>query len=309
MSRMMDDGLRTRSGHCIQCHPSKIAYASRNSEAADLYIAGSYTSKVLKRKASSRQAAIKLILIIVVFGFVACGFVRIDDPEIIGGGIKSIKIVALGDSTTEASWDGNAKEVYTSRLQRELEKYGIEAEVINAGISNTDSRQALARLDYDVRRHNPDVVIVQFGINDSWIDASLGRSEPRLTLTEYRACLEKIIDTLKGEGTGVIIMTSNPMRWSELYGEELRDPVLGFDFDDARGLNLLLEVYVEEVRLIAAEKKVPLIDVFKKFEDYDLIENKSIHDLLIPDDEMHPNDLGHQLIAKWLTDLLIAEFY
>jgi hypothetical protein len=40
--------LRTRSGHCIQCHPSKIAYASRHSEAADLYIAGSYTSKILK---------------------------------------------------------------------------------------------------------------------------------------------------------------------------------------------------------------------------------------------------------------------
>ena len=40
--------LRTRSGHCIQCHPSKIAYASRHSEAANLYIAGSYISKILK---------------------------------------------------------------------------------------------------------------------------------------------------------------------------------------------------------------------------------------------------------------------
>jgi len=40
--------LRTRSGHCIQCHPSKIAYSSRHSEAAELYIAGSFSSKLLK---------------------------------------------------------------------------------------------------------------------------------------------------------------------------------------------------------------------------------------------------------------------
>lgn len=40
--------LRTRSGHCIQCHPSKIAYASRHSESAYLYVAASHKTKILK---------------------------------------------------------------------------------------------------------------------------------------------------------------------------------------------------------------------------------------------------------------------
>jgi len=248
-----------------------------------------------------------LLPIMAIITSVCCGAESSNVSSNNGAGTKIIKIVALGDSTTEADWEGNAKEVYASRLQPELQKHGVEAEVINAGISNTTSRQALARLDNDVRRHKPDVVIVQFGINDSWIDASLGRTEPRLTLEEYRDCLTTIIDTLRGDGARVILMTSNPMRWSEYYGEELRDPALGFDFNDVRGINRLLDIYVEEVRHIAAEKEVPLIDVFERFEAYGQVENQSIHDLLIPGDEMHPNDLGHAMIAQWLADLLLAE--
>ncbi len=82
---------------------------------------------------------------------------------------ETIKIVALGDSTTEAGWEGNAREVYTERLKRDLETNGVDADIVNAGIGDTTSRHALARFDNDVRRHDPDFVIVQFGINDSWI--------------------------------------------------------------------------------------------------------------------------------------------
>lgn len=41
--------LKTRSGgHCIQCHPSKIAYASRHSKANYLYIYGSLNARLIK---------------------------------------------------------------------------------------------------------------------------------------------------------------------------------------------------------------------------------------------------------------------
>lgn len=218
---------------------------------------------------------------------------------------ETVKIVALGDSTTADDWEGNASEVYAVRLKRNLRTNGVDADVVNAGISNTTSRQALARLDDDVRRHNPDFVIVQFGINDSWIDAYQGRVEPRLSLDEYTYCLTTIVDILNEDGARVIMMTPNPMRWSEMYGEELRDPALGFDFDDPRGINRLLDIYTERVRQIALEKGAPLIDVSAKFEAYDRIDGQSIHELLIPDDEMHPNDAGHALIARWLTSEIL----
>jgi len=218
-----------------------------------------------------------------------------------------IRIVALGDSTTEAGWEGNAKSVYPERLEAALETRGIDVEMINAGISNTTSRQAVERLDSDVRRFDPDYVIIQFGINDSWIDASLGRTEPRLTLDEYEGYLKTIIETLRADGAKPILMTANPMRWSELYGDELKDPALGFDFDDPRGINRLLDVYSERVREIAREEKVPLVDVSERFEAYDRVPDQSIRDILLPNDDIHPNDAGHALIAEWLTEILTAD--
>lgn len=230
-----------------------------------------------------------------------------DDPASSAGRGTSIRIVALGDSTTEAGWEGNAQSVYPERLEAALEARGIDVEMINAGISNTTSRQAVERLDSDVRRFDPDYVIIQFGINDSWIDASLGRTQPRLTLDEYEGNLKTIIATLRADGARPILMTANPMRWSALYGDELRDPALGFDFDDPRGINRLLDLYSQRVREIARKEKVPLVDVSQRFEAYDRVPGQSIRDILIPNDDIHPNDAGHALIAEWLTQVLLAD--
>jgi lysophospholipase L1-like esterase len=230
-----------------------------------------------------------------------------DDPPSSARDEAAIRIVALGDSTTEAGWEGNAKSVYPERLEAALEARGIDVDVINAGISNTTSRQAVERLDSDVRRFDPDYVIIQFGINDSWIDASLGRTKPRLTLDEYEGYLKTIIETMRADGAKPILMTANPMRWSELYGHELKDPALGFDFDDPRGINRLLDVYSERVREIAREMNVPLVDVSKRFEAYDRILGQSISDILLPNDDIHPNDAGHAMIAEWLTEILMAD--
>jgi len=40
--------LRTRSGHCVQCDTSKLAYSSRHSQSGYVYIAGSAHQKLIK---------------------------------------------------------------------------------------------------------------------------------------------------------------------------------------------------------------------------------------------------------------------
>jgi len=40
--------LRTRSGHCAQCDPSKIAYQNRYHKAGYVYIAGSLSNRLIK---------------------------------------------------------------------------------------------------------------------------------------------------------------------------------------------------------------------------------------------------------------------
>jgi acyl-CoA thioesterase-1 len=248
------------------------------------------------------------LLLATLVGLAALGCdLRPDGATPRGGREQPIRIVALGDSTTEAGWEGNAKTVYAERLAAALELHGVEAEVINAGISNTTSLQALERLDTDVRRHDPDYVVVQFGINDSWIDAGEGRTAPRLTLHQYGDCLRSIVETLRSDGAEVILMTPNPMRWSAMYGDELRDPALGFDFDDPRGINRLLDVYAERAREIARREEVPLVDVLERFEAHGRAPGQDVRDLLIPNDDIHPNDAGHALIAQWLLEVILAD--
>ncbi len=90
-----------------------------------------------------------------------------------------LRIVALGDSTTAGAldWAPEIKEVYADCLPGALAPSRIEATVVNAGIGDTTTQQAVARLDRDVRRYHPDLVVVQFGINDSWIESdALARS-------------------------------------------------------------------------------------------------------------------------------------
>jgi hypothetical protein len=40
--------LRTRSGHCVQCDPSKLAYQNRYNSEGYVYIAGSLSARVIK---------------------------------------------------------------------------------------------------------------------------------------------------------------------------------------------------------------------------------------------------------------------
>jgi len=139
------------------------------------------------------------------------------DADTTPAGAKLMRIVALGDSTTATAqdWTPQIEEVYADCLPAALDRHGIRAEVVNVGIGGTTTRDAVARLDHDVRRHHPDIVVVQFGINDSWIDADEGRTRPRLTRDEYRRNLKHIIRTLELDGARIVLMTPNPMRWSD----------------------------------------------------------------------------------------------
>jgi lysophospholipase L1-like esterase len=93
-------------------------------------------------------------------------------------------------------WAPSITEVYAECLPRILDAHGIQAEVTNAGIGDTTTREGRARIDQDVRSHAPNLVVIQFGINDSWIDVDVGRTEPRLTREEYRDILRYCIRTL-----------------------------------------------------------------------------------------------------------------
>jgi lysophospholipase L1-like esterase len=217
---------------------------------------------------------------------------------------KRIRIVALGDSTTASyrDWAPVVHEVYADCLPGELEPLGIFAAVINAGIGDTTTEQAVARLDRDVRRFRPDLVVVQFGINDSWIDVDLGKTLPRLSRAQFRDNLRTIIRRLKHDKARIVLMTPNPMRWGDpFYIKAFTERPGLLDVTAVRGIDKLLDVYAQDVRDVARSEAVPLVDIFAAFESYGSVPGQSINDLLLTGDRIHPNQAGQRFVCGLLA--------
>jgi lysophospholipase L1-like esterase len=219
----------------------------------------------------------------------------------------AVRIVALGDSTTASysDWAPQVGRVYADCLAQSLGARAIAVQIFNAGVGDTTTRDAVARLDRDVRSHHPDLVVVQFGINDSWIDADQGKRAPRLTRSEFRANLRYILDTLQGDGAQLVLMTPNPMRWSDPFYIKVFTEKPGLlDTHEARGIDRWLDLYAQDVRDVARTEHVTLVDVFQAFEDYGARPGNNINDILLAGDGIHPNQAGQDLVCALLAPRL-----
>lgn len=75
------------------------------------------------------------------------------------------KILAFGDSLT-AGYGLAEAEGFTEQLEAALKASGVEAEVINGGVSGDTTAGGLARLDWALA-DRPDLVILELGSNDA----------------------------------------------------------------------------------------------------------------------------------------------
>ena len=208
-------------------------------------------------------------------------------------------IVTFGDSVTAPR---GSLAVYSTLLGEELSFAGKDVKVINAGIGGHTTANGKARFEKDVLAHQPDAVVIMFGINDAAVDVwkKPPASGPRVRLTDYRQNLTTMVRTLKAKGARVVLMTSNPIYWSEttwpLYARPPYQP------DDPDGFNVVLRDYAQAVREIAKAEDVGIVDVFAAFIAETAKPGRKPSSLTM--DGMHPNDLGQRIIA----DLLIAHF-
>lgn len=77
---------------------------------------------------------------------------------------RPLKIVALGTSLTQGYGLPPGTE-FTTQLQEALQKQGIDAQVVNAGVSGDTTADGLSRLAWSLGDH-PDAAIVELGSND-----------------------------------------------------------------------------------------------------------------------------------------------
>ena len=205
-------------------------------------------------------------------------------------------VVMLGDSTT-AVRPGAIDRVYASRVEQSLVESGFPVRVINAGVGGNSTTDGLDRFDRDVLAHHPDLVVIQFGINDSAVDVwrNPPATSPRVSIEAFKANLRLLIERSRQAGARVVLMTTNPIRWTpklkELYGKMPYNP------DRPDGFDLpLLSRYNAAARRVANEAGVPLVDVHAEFMRGD------VDALLL--DGMHPGDAGHAIVAGLLAPVI-----
>jgi acyl-CoA thioesterase-1 len=98
-----------------------------------------------------------------------------------------VKILALGTSLTQGYGLPPGTEI-PAVLQTELKKKGIDATVINAGVSGDTSAGGLSRLDWSLADH-PNAAMIELGSNDALRGIDPASTEKNLTaiLTKLKA--------------------------------------------------------------------------------------------------------------------------
>lgn len=209
-------------------------------------------------------------------------------------------IIMFGDSTTAPR---GSMRVYSTLVESALQSVGSSLSVHNAGVPSNTTVQARKRIQEDVLRFKPRIVVMQFGINDSAVDVwrNPPSAEPRVSLSSYLENYRAMIAEAQNQGAKVIIMTTNPLRWTsklrELYGKPPYDVAAEDGFESPT-----LIKYNAGLRKLANELNVPLIDVHAAYPAF-AEKKKTTIDVMLTDG-MHPGELGHQLIAELLLPTL-----
>jgi len=116
-------------------------------------------------------------------------------------------ILDFGDSLT-AGYGLPAGQAFPARLEAWLQQQGIEARVVNAGVSGDTTAGGLARLDWGLA-DKPDLVILALGANDA-----LRGIEP----SSVRENLDKMIGKIEASGAKVLLLGMlAPPNWGEEY--------------------------------------------------------------------------------------------
>jgi lysophospholipase L1-like esterase len=186
----------------------------------------------------------------------------------------SLRIVALGSSSTEGAGASTPEMTYPARLERLLRAAwpGRRVEVINAGRSGETSGEMLARLEADVLARRPQLVVWQAGGNEALRQGSADT---------FRARMGEGLARLRGAGIPVVLMDNQ------------RSPRL---LAEGRGA-----VFDRELAGLAG----PGIALFSRAEAMRRWEAKGIGPLNGPDG-LHHSDLGYECLAGALAAAIVA---
>ena len=181
-------------------------------------------------------------------------------------------IVCFGDSITAGY---AVRRGFPSFLLESLRQRFPDSkiEMINSGISGDTSQDGLSRLDWAVLSYEPDLVTINFGINDCVLGLSLEEFEMNL--------VEMVRRIRAGPDSEILLLSSQPLE-SPPYDQRVLD-------------------YYQTVERVAKEMNVGFVDVYGAWM-MRVRAGMPLDSLILPGLD-HPNEAGYKIIAEELISL------
>lgn len=203
-----------------------------------------------------------------------------------------IPIVFFGDSISEGQCV-DPQYRWTDLILRNLKETYVNSSIdiigFNKGISGETSRQGLLRFEKDVQNISPDILTIQFGLNDCnrWFT---DKGLPRVSEKSFRANLEEMIDRAQHFSVKHIILSNNhpTLRKKLLPG--------GKSLEEAR------MIYNEIIKEVALCSEVIFCNIEQWF--LEIEENKYAEYLLPMPDGLHLSKSGHEHYTQKMLSII-----
>jgi lysophospholipase L1-like esterase len=205
---------------------------------------------------------------------------------------RAVVIAFMGDSITAGQYvdpDLRWTALVSNALVSEYLATPVNFHILNRGVSGETTRQGLERFPADVQQHRPEIMTLQFGLNDCncWVtDAGL----PRVSEAAYRANLVEMIERARRFGARHVILSTNhpTLRYKvTMSGESL---------DQRR------RRYNDHVREIATLTEVELCDIDAAFSSFN---HDELAEMLLPyPDQLHLSVAGHRVYGRSILPYL-----
>lgn len=207
-----------------------------------------------------------------------------------------INIVIFGDSVSHGAVMGynDYENVYWNLLKKKLNQFRdyMPVNMINVSIGGTTAKQSLPRLEKQALIHQPDLVIISFGLNDVMEDFG-----------DYIASLREMFSKCLEANCDVIFMTPNMLN---TYVAE--DVPAGYDAYAARTAEIQnsgqMDHYIYSAVKLAGDMGVAVCDCYSKWKK--LAEKEDIT-MLLANRINHPVSPMHQLFANALYEMIMGD--
>lgn len=207
-----------------------------------------------------------------------------------------INIAIFGDSVSHGAVNGyiDYENVYWNLLKKRLNGFRdyIPVNMINASIGGTTAKQSLPRLERQVLIHEPDLVIVSFGLND--VNGSLD---------DYLFALKSIFKKCMDAGHDVIFMTPNML--NTYVADDAPQEHYAYAIKTAEIQNSgKMDAYIGAAAELANELGVTVCDCYSKWKELSKTQDTT---MLLANRINHPKPEMHRLFADSLYDVIMGD--